>query len=147
MTILRVGVVVLLVTACFHRAYVPAGAPPAFNASGFYAMGEELYSSDCGPVAARTEPVRVEVQHPAGSTVGKFIIDSRPYDMQVRSDGNFTVRQAETGKTVNSTTITGRFSADGFYARVNVTTAVPRVLRDPRPTSCTYQLRWTGKKL
>jgi hypothetical protein len=147
MTILRVGVVVLFATACFHRAYVPAGAPPAFNASGVYAMGEELYSSNCGPITTRTEAVRVEVQHPAGSAFGKFIISAHAYDMELRSDGNFTVRQDEPGQSVNSTTIAGRFNADGFYARVNVTTSVPPVLRDPVPRMCTYQLRWTGKKL
>jgi hypothetical protein len=152
MTIRRVGVALLLATACVKRPYIPAGGPGPIHVAGIYAMEETLYSSNCAGLTARKGLTRVEVQHTAGASTLKLTIDAQPFDAQIRQDGGFDIRPQTIarGSVAYKTSMNGRFTDSSFFARMNVTSNEPvRLSRPGLPESqiCSYQFRWAARKM
>ena len=141
----------LLCLAC-AKPYTPAGASPPIDASGTYTARESLYSSTCPGMNAREGAIRVEVQHPSGTSMLKMTVNGQPWDAQVRPDGNFSTAALTIprGSITTTTSITGRFVDTGFSARVSIRTVeriTPVRPGDPTSKTCDYQLRWAAEKM
>lgn len=152
MTIPRMAVVLLLATGCMKRPYYPAGGPGPLDVGGIYAMEETLYSGNCPGVAARKGLTRVEVKHDPGASMLKLTVDAEPFDAQIRKDGSFNTRPLviSRGSVTFTTSLQGRFTDSGFFARFSVSTT--ELVNAPRPgvaetQACNYQFRWAAKKM
>lgn len=137
----RIALPLIALTAACHVGpkYVPAGSGGLLDATGIYAVQEEIYSTTCRGISALDR--RVEVKHAPGSTSLRILRNTRPFDGTIRLDGSFTTipNTVPNGQGSETITMTGRFTDSSFYARVNVKLTYPVV--------CEYQLRWSGTKL
>jgi hypothetical protein len=151
MTIPGIGAALLLGMACAKK-YQPAGAAPPLNASGTYYARESLYSSTCGPMAARKEKFLVEVYQPPNARTLRLTAAGLSYDATIDADGYFSTTSlvVPRGQDVSSTTgLGGRFTATGFTSRVSIKTVERLVATRPgEPTTrtCDAQLRWEAEK-
>lgn len=151
MTIPGIGAALMLGMACAKK-YQPAGAAPPLNASGTYYAQESLYSSTCGPMAARKEKFLVEVYQPPNARTVRLTVAGVSYDATIDADGYFSTTSlvVPSGRTTTSTTgLGGRFTASGFTSRVSIKTVEPlRAARAGEPTArtCEYQMRWEAEK-
>jgi hypothetical protein len=137
--------VILFAAACAAKSasIVNAGPPP--NVAGSYLTEEFLYASTCGQLATRKEPLKVDVQQSIGDSVIRMAWEDRAFEGRVHGDRSFESKPLshQVGGLRHVSAIKGHFTDTSFYASVDV-----RILNrfDPRPGSCSYQLRWAGSR-
>ena len=119
----------------------PGPDPNLILVAGQYATAVRLEQNTCPGIVVQNNPTTVV--HAAGASTVAITHAAITYDGTLRPSGAFETssRAVTVGTETHTISVAGQFFRQGFDAH-----ALVDVVRPDPPTTCQYDVRWTGTK-